>query len=54
MNQLTQEEFLSIIVIARNDFSTQFSLFKEFEETIELTIYPDTISFKKVNLSLFE
>jgi len=41
------KNFKSIKVTAMHEFSTRFSQFKEFKETIKLIIYPDTLSFKK-------
>lgn len=37
-----------------NEFSTQFTQFKEFEVTTKLIIYSHTMSFEKINLKAFE
>jgi len=37
-----------------NEFSTRFNQFKEFEETVKIIIYLDTLSFEKLNLKVFE
>lgn len=37
-----------------NEFFTRFTQFKEFEETMKIIIHPDTLSFEKPNLKVFE
>ncbi|GFU08113.1 general transcription factor II-I repeat domain-containing protein 2A [Trichonephila clavipes] len=36
------------------EFSARFSLFKELSETFKFVMYPDVISFDKLNLSQFD
>jgi hypothetical protein len=37
------QEFSNIIETAMNEFSTRFTQFKEFEETMKIIIYPNTL-----------
>lgn len=38
------QEFSNMIETDMNKFSTRFTQFKEFEETMKIIIYPDTLS----------
>lgn len=47
------QEFSSIIEISMNEFSTRFTQFREFEETMKIVIYLDnTLPLEKLNLSV--
>ncbi|GFS82102.1 uncharacterized protein TNCV_249891 [Trichonephila clavipes] len=48
------DEFISIIDSLIKEFSARFSQFKELSETFRFIIYPDVISFDKLNLSQFD
>ncbi|GFS58960.1 dimer_Tnp_hAT domain-containing protein [Trichonephila clavipes] len=47
------DEFISIMDSLIKDFSARFSQFKELSETFRFIMYPDVISFHKLNLSQF-
>ncbi|GBN50946.1 General transcription factor II-I repeat domain-containing protein 2A [Araneus ventricosus] len=46
------EEFISVIYSSINEFSARFSQFKELSEILKF-VYPEVISFDKLNLSQF-
>lgn len=48
------KEFSNIIETTMNEFSTCFTQFKEFEETMKIIIYSDTLSLEKLNLKVLE
>ncbi|GFV27927.1 general transcription factor II-I repeat domain-containing protein 2A [Trichonephila clavipes] len=48
------DEFISIIDSLFKEFSARFSQFKELSETFRFIMYPDVISFDKLNLSRFD
>ncbi|XP_060864294.1 SCAN domain-containing protein 3-like [Metopolophium dirhodum] len=48
------QEFSNIIGKAMNEFSTRFTQFKEFEETMKIIVYPDTLPLEKLNLKVLE
>ncbi|GFX53531.1 general transcription factor II-I repeat domain-containing protein 2A [Trichonephila clavipes] len=48
------EDFISIMDFLRKEFSARFSQFKELSETFKFIMYPDVISFDKLNLSQFD
>lgn len=48
------QEFSNIIGTAMNEFSARFTQFKEFEETMKIIVYPDTLPFEKLNLKVLE
>ncbi|GFW01869.1 uncharacterized protein TNCV_3028401 [Trichonephila clavipes] len=48
------DELISIIVSLIEEFSTRFSQFKELLKTFKFIMYPDVISFDKLNLSRFD
>ncbi|GFV20595.1 uncharacterized protein TNCV_776411 [Trichonephila clavipes] len=47
------DDFISIMDSLINEFSARFSQFKELLETFKFVMYPDVISFDKLNLSQF-
>ncbi|GFU00611.1 uncharacterized protein TNCV_4817871 [Trichonephila clavipes] len=48
------DDFISIIDSLIKEFSARFSQFKELSETFKFIMYPDVISFDKLNLSQFD
>ncbi|GFV20280.1 uncharacterized protein TNCV_20031 [Trichonephila clavipes] len=48
------DDFISIMDSLIKEFSARFSQFKELSETFEFIMYPDVISFDKLNLSQFD
>ncbi|GFW86764.1 dimer_Tnp_hAT domain-containing protein [Trichonephila clavipes] len=48
------DEFISIIDSLIKEFSAKFSQSKELSETFKFIMYPDRISFDKLNLSQFD
>jgi len=48
------QEFSNIIGTAMKEFSTRFNQFKEFEETMKIFVYRDTLSLEKLNLKVLE
>ncbi|GFU87658.1 dimer_Tnp_hAT domain-containing protein [Trichonephila clavipes] len=48
------DDFISIMDSLIKDFSARFSQFKELSETFKFIIYPDVISFDKLNLFQFD
>ncbi|GFV01330.1 uncharacterized protein TNCV_3195391 [Trichonephila clavipes] len=48
------DEFISIIDSLIKEFSAKFSQSKELSETFKFIMYPDGISFDKLNLSQFD
>ncbi|GFV08261.1 uncharacterized protein TNCV_326951 [Trichonephila clavipes] len=48
------DEFIFIIVSLIEEFSARFSQFKELLKTFKFIMYPDVISFHKLNLSRFD
>ncbi|GFX83430.1 general transcription factor II-I repeat domain-containing protein 2A [Trichonephila clavipes] len=48
------DDFISIMDSLIKEFSTRFSLFKELSETFKFIMYPDVISFDKLDLSQFD
>ncbi|GFT92578.1 uncharacterized protein TNCV_1480721 [Trichonephila clavipes] len=46
--------FISIMDSLIKEFSARFSQFKELSETFKFIMYPDVISFDKLNLSQFD
>ncbi|GFW52831.1 uncharacterized protein TNCV_2394101 [Trichonephila clavipes] len=47
------DEFISVMDSLIKEFSARFSQFKELSETFRCIMYPDVISFDKLNLSHF-
>ncbi|GFW14727.1 general transcription factor II-I repeat domain-containing protein 2A [Trichonephila clavipes] len=47
------DDFISIMDSLIKEFSARFSQFKELSETFKFIMYPDVISFDKLNLSQF-
>ncbi|GFW39103.1 general transcription factor II-I repeat domain-containing protein 2A [Trichonephila clavipes] len=47
-------DFISIMDSLIKEFSARFSQFKELSETFKFIMYPDVISFDKLNLSQFD
>ncbi|GBM99820.1 General transcription factor II-I repeat domain-containing protein 2A [Araneus ventricosus] len=54
VEETVTEEFISVIDSSINEFSARFSHFKELSETLKFIMYPDVISFDKLNLSQFD
>ncbi|GFV23145.1 general transcription factor II-I repeat domain-containing protein 2A [Trichonephila clavipes] len=48
------DDFISIMDSLIKEFSARFSQFKELSETFKFIMYPDVISFDKLNLSQFD
>ncbi|GFT46581.1 dimer_Tnp_hAT domain-containing protein [Trichonephila clavipes] len=48
------DDFISIMDSLIKEFSARFSQFKELSETFKFIMYPDVISFNKLNLSQFD
>ncbi|GFY06930.1 general transcription factor II-I repeat domain-containing protein 2A [Trichonephila clavipes] len=48
------DDFISIMDSLIKEFSARFSRFKELLETFKFIMYPDVISFVKLNLSQFD
>ncbi|GFS81997.1 general transcription factor II-I repeat domain-containing protein 2A [Trichonephila clavipes] len=48
------DDFISIMDSSIKEFSARFSQFKELSETFKFIMYPDVISFDKLNLSQFD
>ncbi|GFY22547.1 uncharacterized protein TNCV_2178081 [Trichonephila clavipes] len=48
------DDFISIMDSLIKEFSARYSLFKELSETFKFIMYPDVISFDKLNLSQFD
>ncbi|GFV23817.1 uncharacterized protein TNCV_960111 [Trichonephila clavipes] len=48
------DDFISIMDSLIKGFSARFSQFKELSETLKFIMYPDVISFDKLNLSQFD
>ncbi|GFX54268.1 uncharacterized protein TNCV_3823671 [Trichonephila clavipes] len=48
------DEFISLIDSLIKEFSARFSQFKVLSETFKFIMYPDVISFDKLNLSQFD
>ncbi|GFW56968.1 general transcription factor II-I repeat domain-containing protein 2A [Trichonephila clavipes] len=48
------DDFISIIDSLIQEFSAKFSQSKELSETLKFIMYPDGISFDKLNLSQFD
>ncbi|GFX09577.1 general transcription factor II-I repeat domain-containing protein 2A [Trichonephila clavipes] len=48
------DDFISIMDSLIKEFSARFSRFKELSETFKFIMYPDVISFDKLNLSQFD
>ncbi|GFT04063.1 SCAN domain-containing protein 3 [Trichonephila clavipes] len=48
------DDFISIMDSLIKEFSARFSQFKELLETFKFIMYPDVISFDKLNLSQFD
>ncbi|GFW54553.1 general transcription factor II-I repeat domain-containing protein 2A [Trichonephila clavipes] len=48
------DDFISIMDSLRKEFSARVSQFKELSETFKFIMYPDVISFDKLNLSQFD
>ncbi|GFX35440.1 uncharacterized protein TNCV_102471 [Trichonephila clavipes] len=48
------DDFISIMDYLIKEFSARFSQFKELSETFKFIMYPDVISFDKLNLSQFD
>ncbi|GFW63603.1 uncharacterized protein TNCV_4328911 [Trichonephila clavipes] len=48
------DDFISIMDPLIKEFSARFSLFKELSETFKFIMYPDVISFDKLNFSQFD
>ncbi|GFU75614.1 uncharacterized protein TNCV_2863291 [Trichonephila clavipes] len=48
------DDFISIMDSLIQEFSARFSQFKELSETFKFIMYPDVISFDKLNLSQFD
>ncbi|GFX16472.1 uncharacterized protein TNCV_22431 [Trichonephila clavipes] len=48
------DDFISIMDSLIKEFSARFSQFKELSETFNFIMYPDVISFDKLNLSQFD
>ncbi|GFV04024.1 uncharacterized protein TNCV_916481 [Trichonephila clavipes] len=48
------DDFISIMDSFIKEFSARFSLFKELLETFKFIMYPDVISFDKLNMSQFD
>ncbi|GFY09165.1 dimer_Tnp_hAT domain-containing protein [Trichonephila clavipes] len=48
------DDFIFIMDSLIKEFSTRFSLFKELSETFKFIMYPDAISFDKLDLSQFD
>ncbi|GFX50268.1 general transcription factor II-I repeat domain-containing protein 2A [Trichonephila clavipes] len=48
------DDFISIMDILVKEFSARFSQLKELSETFKFIMYPDVISFDKLNLSQFD
>ncbi|GFY00966.1 uncharacterized protein TNCV_1363721 [Trichonephila clavipes] len=48
------DDFISIMNSLIKEFSARFSHFKELSETFKFIMYPDGISFDKLNLSQFD
>ncbi|GFW17798.1 dimer_Tnp_hAT domain-containing protein [Trichonephila clavipes] len=47
------DDFISVMDFLIKEFSARFSQFKELSETFKFIMYPDVISFDKLNLSQF-
>ncbi|GFU72784.1 uncharacterized protein TNCV_1515461 [Trichonephila clavipes] len=48
------DDFISIMDSLRKEFSARVSQFKELSETFKFIMYPNVISFDKLNLSQFD
>ncbi|GFX96221.1 general transcription factor II-I repeat domain-containing protein 2A [Trichonephila clavipes] len=48
------DDFISVMDFLIKEFSARFSQFKELSETFKFIMYPDVISFDKLNLSEFD
>ncbi|GFT63618.1 uncharacterized protein TNCV_870631 [Trichonephila clavipes] len=48
------DDFISIMDSLIKEFSARFSQFKELSESFKFIMYPDVISFDKLNLSQFD
>ncbi|GBN09006.1 hypothetical protein AVEN_28242-1 [Araneus ventricosus] len=48
------EKFISVIYSSINEFSARFSQLKEFSVILKFIVYPEVISFDKLNLSQFD
>ncbi|GFU26179.1 uncharacterized protein TNCV_5106201 [Trichonephila clavipes] len=48
------DDFISVMDSLIKEFSARFSQFKELSETFKFIMYPDVISFDKLNLSQFD